>query len=195
MKLQMLICGVDEAGRGPLAGPVVAAAVIFIPGKPILGVADSKTLKPQIRMRLAETIKKNALAWNIASATVEEIDSLNILQATLLAMRRAICGMSVAPTSVLVDGPHRPLVDFPVTPVIKGDKLIAEISAASILAKVARDEIMVAMHMQYPVYGFDHHMGYPTSLHLDMLKLHGVTNIHRKSFAPVKAVMSRQAGT
>jgi len=190
----VLICGVDEAGRGPLAGPVVAASVIFVPGTSISGVADSKTLKPNVRTRLAEVIKQNALSWNISSASVEEIDSLNILQASLLAMKRAIYGMSLRPTSVFVDGMHCPQIELPVTAVIKGDKLIAEISAASILAKVARDEIMTSLHTRYPIYRFDRHMGYPTLMHLELLKTHGACSVHRKTFSPVRAAMAQSRG-
>jgi ribonuclease HII len=185
-----VVCGVDEAGRGPLAGPVYAAAVILGPEARIEGIADSKTLPPQRRTMLAAQIRSRALAWCVASASVAEIDTLNILQASLLAMRRAVEGLGVAPGMVLVDGLHRPLLSCPVRAIVKGDATVPEIAAASILAKVARDAEMLAIHREFPLYGFDRHKGYPTPQHLTALRLHGVTVAHRKSFAPVKAMMN-----
>lgn len=184
-----LVCGVDEAGRGPLAGPVYAAAVILGRRVRIDGVADSKQLAPEHREALATEIKSRALAWSIASASVAEIDSLNILRASLLAMRRAVEGLSLAPTRVLIDGLHCPPLACVARPVVRGDASIAEISAASILAKVARDTEMVILHRSFPLYGFDRHKGYSTEEHLAALRLHGVTPIHRRSFAPVRELM------
>lgn len=179
-------CGVDEAGRGPLAGAVYAAAVILDPQKPVAGLADSKVLSPKRREQLAGEIKANALAWRIASASVEEIDQINILQATFLAMTRAVAGLAIPPTEVLVDGNRLPQWDWPSRAVIGGDASIAEISAASILAKTARDAEMLQLHRHYPLYGFDRHKGYPTVAHLAALGLHGVSPVHRRSYAPVK---------
>ena len=190
MKTLTLSCGVDEAGRGPLAGPVYAAAVILDPDNPVSGLADSKTLKPLIRERLAKKIKLRALAWYVASASVEEIDRLNILRASLLAMKRAVMGLSVYPGEVLVDGLHCPDLEMPMTAIIKGDKLIPEISAASILAKVTRDETMMSLHLLFPNYGFDKHKGYPTPEHLENLTRFGATDVHRKSFAPVRVALN-----
>jgi ribonuclease HII len=184
-----LICGVDEAGRGPLAGPVFAAAVILDPARPIAGLADSKTLSAGRREALAAQIQSRALAWGVASASVEEIDCLNILQASLLAMRRAVEALAVVPTEVLVDGLHCPRVAVPVRSIVRGDATLAGIAAASILAKVARDAEMHALHRIHPLYGFDRHKGYPTATHLAALRAHGACAAHRRSFAPVRALL------
>lgn len=180
-----LIAGVDEVGRGPLVGAVVTAAVILDPNRPISGLADSKKLSEKRRLALAEEIKANALSWSLGRAEPDEIDALNILQATLLAMQRAVAGLTVQPDFVLVDGNRVPKLTMPAQAVIKGDSLVAEISAASILAKVARDAEMAELHKQFPAYGFAQHKGYPTKLHLEKLAQLGVTPYHRKSFAPV----------
>jgi ribonuclease HII len=185
-----LICGVDEAGRGPLAGQVLAAAVILDPARPIAGLADSKTLSAGRREALAAEIRSRALAWAVASASVEEIDSLNILQASLLAMRRAVEALAVLPTEVLVDGLHCPRVAMPVRAVVRGDATLAGIAAASILAKVARDAEMQALHRIHPLYGFDRHKGYPTATHLTALRAHGACIAHRRTFGPVRALLS-----
>lgn len=182
----VLLCGVDEAGRGPLAGAVYAAAVILDPLRPVAGLDDSKKLSEKARDRLAPLIKESALAWSIASASVEEIDRLNILQATFLAMERAVAGLNVAPTEVLVDGNRLPKWSWPSRAVVGGDALVAEISAASILAKTARDAEMYRLHEQYPQYGFDRHKGYPTAEHRAALKRHGASAVHRLSYGPVK---------
>ena len=187
----MRVCGVDEAGRGPLAGPVCAAAVILDPSRPIRGLRDSKQLTATTRERLAGRIRERALAWSVAFASVEEIDCLNILQASLLAMRRAVEGLSIAPEHVLVDGNQLPPLSISCEAIVRGDAKIAAISAASILAKTARDALMIAMHDRYPQYGFDRHMGYPTPEHLLCLVAHGASVIHRKTFAPVRAVLAR----
>jgi len=187
-----LTCGVDEAGRGPLAGPVYAAAVILDPARPVAGLADSKTLTPRQRETLALEVRLRAVAWAVASASVEEIDTLNILQASLLAMRRAVEQLAVTPQQVLVDGLHRPQLKIPVRAIVKGDATVAEIAAASILAKVARDTEMLALHQQHPQYGFDRHKGYPTSAHLAALREHGASAVHRRSFAPVRSLLLRE---
>jgi ribonuclease HII len=187
VKLQRHVCGVDEAGRGPLAGPVFAACVILRRSDPIDGLADSKVLNRQRRTELAIEIRARAVAWAIASATVEEIDSINILRASLLAMRRAVEQLTVEPHEVLVDGLHCPEIRFPARAIVDGDALVAEISAASILAKTARDAVMVEMHALYPDYGFAQHKGYSTRQHLEALQRHGVCPIHRRSFAPVRS--------
>ncbi len=179
----MVIAGVDEVGRGPLAGPVVTAAVIL--SGPIDGVKDSKKLSPIKRKALAIEIKRSALCYAYGRAEVEEIDSLNIHHATLLAMKRAIEALSISPMKVLVDGLYIPKVSIPCEAIVKGDQLIAEIASASILAKVLRDEEMEQMDQKYPGYGFSLHKGYPTELHRDMLKKLGPCPIHRKSYAPV----------
>lgn len=179
-------CGVDEAGRGPLAGAVFAAAVILDPRCPIEGLADSKTLSAMRREFLANEIKHKALAYFIASASVAEIDSINILQATLLAMQRAVEGLSLLPDEVLVDGLHIPKIGVAGRAIVEGDRLIAEISAASILAKTARDHEMCAWDERYPQYGFAQHKGYGTRAHLDALNRVGPCEIHRLSFAPVR---------
>jgi len=190
----MLTCGVDEAGRGPLAGPVYAAAVILDPARPVAGLADSKTLTPRQRETLALEVRLRAVAWAVASASVEEIDTLNILQASLLAMRRAVEQLAVTPQLVLVDGLHRPRLTIPVRAIVRGDATVAEIAAASILAKVARDTEMLALHQQHPQYGFDRHKGYPTSAHLAALREHGASAVHRRSFAPVRSLLLRVGG-
>ncbi|MFH1044364.1 MAG: ribonuclease HII [Pseudomonadota bacterium] len=184
-----LVCGVDEAGRGPLAGPVYAAAVILDPAWHIAGLADSKVLSAARRLDLAGQIRRHALAWAIASASVAEIDAINILQASLLAMRRAVEQLSVAPSEVLVDGNRCPAVCYPVRAIVKGDGKIAAISAASILAKTARDAEMLRLHRLYPHYGLDRHKGYPTAAHLAALKRHGVSEIHRRSYAPIRKLI------
>lgn len=185
-----VICGVDEAGRGPLAGPVFAAAVILDPAKPIIGLRDSKKLSPTRRDELALIIQRDALAWSIAQCSAAEIDALNILQATMLAMRRAIEGLSVAPTLALIDGNRCPVTTIRTEAIVKGDDKVIEISAASILAKTARDALLLEMHARYPQYGFDQHKGYPTALHLARLREHGVTPEHRRSYAPVRELLN-----
>ncbi len=184
-----LIAGVDEAGRGPLAGPVVAAAVILDDLNPIMGLADSKKLTALRRERLYDEIRAKALCCCIAEATVEEIDELNILQATLLAMRRAVEGLRLKPNKVLVDGNRLPVLDVLAEAIVKGDSKIPAISAASILAKVHRDRWCQELHVQYPQYGFDGHKGYGTAAHLAALKKYGATPWHRKSFSPVAEVL------
>lgn len=179
------VCGVDEAGRGPLAGPVVAAAVILDPARPILGLNDSKKLSAKRRMELAQEIRDKALAWSIAEASVEEIDHLNILQASLLAMQRAVAGVSPPPCRALIDGNKCPILDCPAEAIVGGDGKLAAIAAASILAKTARDAGMEALHAIYPMYGFDRHKGYPTAAHLAALRQYGPTPAHRRSFSPV----------
>ncbi len=188
-----LVAGVDEAGRGPLAGPVVAAAVILDDVQPVHGLADSKLLSPRTRERLFDEIRAKALCCCIAEASVEEIDRLNILQATLLAMRRAVEGLRLAPHRVLVDGNRLPLLRVPAEAIVRGDALVAAISAASILAKVHRDRLCVALHEAHPQYGFAGHKGYPTPEHLSALRAHGVCGAHRRSFAPVRALLERPA--
>ena len=190
----VLICGVDEAGRGPLAGPVSAAAVILDPARPIEGLADSKKLSEKQRDRLAPLIRARALAWAVAYAEVEEIDRLNILQATLLAMRRAVEALSIRPQQVLADGLYCPQTGIPSQAIVKGDSKVAAISAASILAKTARDELMLALHGCYPQYGFDAHKGYPTAAHLAALREHGVSAVHRKTFKPVRQFAANHSG-
>ena len=180
-----LVCGIDEAGRGPLAGPVVAAAVILDAERPIAGLDDSKKLGDRKREALALLIRERAVAWAVAEATVEEIDRLNILQATFLAMQRAVAGLGIRPTSALVDGNRCPELAIPAAAVIKGDGRIASIAAASILAKTVRDAGMRVLHARYPQYGFASHMGYPTATHLRALEAHGVSPAHRRSFGPV----------
>jgi ribonuclease HII len=190
----VLICGVDEAGRGPLAGPVFAACVILHAADPITGLADSKKLSPMRREQLALDIRTRAAAWAIASATVEEIDTLNILRASLLAMRRAVEQLGLAPDEVLVDGLHCPDLRFPTRALVRGDNTVAEISAASILAKTARDAAMLELHGHFPNYGFDRHKGYPTPDHLQALRRFGVSPVHRRSFAPVRVLCSGSNG-
>lgn len=183
----LLTAGVDEAGRGPLAGEVYAAAVILDPSRVIDGLADSKVLTAVRREELALQIKEQALAWCIASATVAEIDSLNILRATMLAMQRAVQGLATVPQLALVDGNQAPKLRCTVQTVIKGDALVPAISAASILAKTARDADLLRLHALYPQYAFDQHKGYGTALHLQRLREHGPCAEHRRSFAPIKA--------
>jgi ribonuclease HII len=185
-----LVCGVDEAGRGPLAGPVFAAAVILDPLRPIEGLADSKKLTARQRDALAIEIRSRVTAWAVASASVEEIDSINILQASLLAMQRAVAGLTVTPQQVLVDGLHPPRLAVPVQAIVRGDATVAAIAAASILAKVSRDAEMLALHHRHPQYGFDRHKGYPTSAHLRALREHGVSSVHRRTFAPVRMLLA-----
>ncbi|HET7833487.1 MAG TPA: ribonuclease HII [Gallionella sp.] len=188
----ILICGVDEAGRGPLAGPVSAAAVILDPMKPIEGLADSKKLSELQRDRLAPIIRERALAWAVAFAEVEEIDRINIFQATLLAMRRAVAALPMQPQQVLVDGLHCPDTGIPSQAIVQGDSKVEAISAASILAKTARDALMLQLHAQYPHYGFASHKGYPTSAHFEALRVHGVSAVHRKSFKPVRDLLVKE---
>ena len=182
---QGLVAGVDEAGRGPLAGPVVVAAVILDARQPIAGLADSKKLTALRRERLFDEIRAKALCCSVAEASVEEIDRLNILQATLLAMRRAVQGLRLKPGLVLVDGNRLPVLDIPAEAIVKGDALVPAISAASILAKVHRDRWCAEVHTQYPEYGFDAHKGYGTAAHLQALRAHGASPLHRRFFAPV----------
>lgn len=184
-----LLAGVDEAGRGPLAGPVVAAAVILDELQPVRGLADSKVLSPRRREALFDEICAKALCVCIAQADVEEIDRLNILQATLLAMQRAVAGLRLPPQQVLVDGNRVPQLPMPVQAIVKGDARVRAISAASILAKVHRDRLCAQMHARHPQYGFDAHKGYPTAEHLAALRLHGACVEHRRSYAPVRAVL------
>ncbi|MBU1235348.1 MAG: ribonuclease HII [Gammaproteobacteria bacterium] len=184
-----MICGVDEAGRGPLAGPVFAAAVILDPHRPVTGLADSKKLSAKTRERLALEIRDKACAWAIASASVKEIDCLNILQATLLAMARAVAALSPQPLEVLIDGNRCPDLPLPAKAIIGGDALVAEISAASILAKTARDAEMLMLHAQFPQYGFDRHYGYGTAMHLAALRQYGPSDCHRRSFSPVRELL------
>jgi ribonuclease HII len=186
-----LVAGVDEAGRGPLAGPVVAAAVILDDLKPIAGLADSKTLSPRQRERLSAEIHARALCFSVAQASVEEIDRLNILQATLLAMRRAVMGLRLKPHKVLVDGNCLPTLDIVAEAVVQGDRKVPAISAASILAKVARDRWCLEIDAEYPAYGFAAHKGYGTAQHLLALQTHGATPWHRRSFSPVAQVLLR----
>ena len=183
-----LVAGVDEAGRGPLAGPVVAAAVILDPARPVAGLRDSKLLSPQRREALAAEIRIRSLAWAVAECSVAEIDALNILQATLLAMRRAVDALQTKPVQALVDGDRCPKLACPARAIVKGDRDVAAISAASILAKTARDAMLVALDREYPMYGFARHKGYGTREHLLALDLHGPCPAHRRSFAPVAQV-------
>lgn len=185
-----LLAGVDESGRGPLAGPVVAAAVILDPENRIEGLADSKTLTPKIRERLALLVQQRTLSWALGRADVEEIDRLNILQATLLAMQRAINSLSLSPRHVMIDGNHCPPLACLATAVVKGDVQVPAISAASILAKVDRDRLMRELDSQYPMYGFAKHKGYPTRSHLAALREHGPCPAHRRTFAPVKNLLA-----
>jgi len=184
------LAGVDEVGRGPLAGDVVAAAVILDPARPIAGLADSKTLSEKRREELAPLIKERALSWSVARSSVLEIDELNILQASLLAMRRAVEALAFQPSFVLVDGNRLPSWDYAAQAVVKGDSRVAAIAAASILAKVQRDAELVALDSTYPGYGFAKHKGYPTAAHLQALRELGVTAVHRRSFAPVKNLLA-----
>lgn len=184
-------CGVDEAGRGPLVGSVYAAAVILHPERFIDGLADSKVLTPARREELEIQIKLHCVAWSVAYATAAEIDKINILQATLLAMQRAVRRLSVRPIRALIDGNRCPKLRMEAQAIVKGDATVAEISAASILAKTARDADMRRLHLRFPKYGFDEHKGYSTPRHLQALEEHGACPEHRRSFAPVAAVLSR----
>ena len=183
------IAGVDEVGRGPLAGDVVAAAVILDPARPIVGLRDSKKLSEYRREELAELIREQSLAWAVARASVAEIDELNILQASLLAMHRAVQALDPQPGYVLVDGNRLPRWHYASEPVIKGDDRVPAIAAASILAKVQRDSELIALEVEYPGYGFAAHKGYPTKVHLAALKELGVTPVHRRSFGPVRVLL------
>jgi len=185
------ICGVDEAGRGPLAGAVYAAAVILDPAKPIAGLKDSKLLSEGRRDLLAADIHAQALAYAVAYATVEEIDRLNILQATMLAMQRAVAGLGIRPQEAWIDGNRCPQLPCRARAIVQGDRLHPVISAASILAKTARDAEMRRMHERFPQYGFDRHKGYPTPGHLALLERHGPSAVHRRSFAPVRRILLR----
>lgn len=182
----MIVCGIDEAGRGPIAGPVCAAAVVLDPGRLIPGLKDSKLLSHARRTTLAAAIRDRAAAWSVAFATVEEIDRLNILQATLLAMQRAVAGLSVVPDEAWVDGNRAPILPIPVRTIVRGDRLHAQICAASILAKTARDAEMLRLHAAHPQYGLDKHKGYPTRDHLQAIERFGVCEIYRRTFAPVR---------
>nr|VFJ58638.1 MAG: ribonuclease HII [Candidatus Kentron sp. FM]VFJ75128.1 MAG: ribonuclease HII [Candidatus Kentron sp. FM]VFK12853.1 MAG: ribonuclease HII [Candidatus Kentron sp. FM] len=186
----LLVAGVDEAGRGPLAGPVLAAAVILDPDRPIPGIGDSKALSPRKREELAELIRERSLAWAVGRAEVEEIDTINILQATLKAMERAVLSLSVRPVRVLVDGNRAPALPFETRAIVRGDKTVPVIGAASILAKVTRDAEMVALDRRYPRYGFAKHKGYPTRQHRDALEKYGPCPVHRVTFAPVRSVLN-----
>lgn len=185
------VAGVDEVGRGPLAGPVIAAAVILHPDRPIDGLADSKALSPRRREKLAQEIREKSLAWSLGRAETDEIDSMNILQASLLAMKRAIEGLSCQPAEVLVDGNQLPSLSYPARAIVGGDASVPVIGAASILAKVVRDTEMIELDAIYPQYGFSQHKGYPTPVHLAALREYGVCPIHRRSFAPVKRCLIR----
>lgn len=184
-----VICGVDEAGRGPLAGPVYAAAVILHPRRSIPGLADSKVLSEARRDELAHQIKQRAKAWSVAWATVDEIDAMNILQASMLAMQRAVARLQLAPDLVKVDGNRAPTLGCAVQTIVGGDARVAAISAASILAKTERDRELRRLHEVYPEYAFDQHKGYSTALHLERLQQHGVCPAHRRSFAPVRQLL------
>ncbi len=192
---QHLIAGVDEVGRGPLAGVVVAAAVILDPNRPIEGLLDSKQLDEKKRQTLDVQIRKKALAFCIAESSVEEIDKINILHASMLAMQRAINGLEISPDLVLIDGNRCPDVAYPCQAVVKGDSLVKSISAASIIAKVARDKMMLDLHTLHPQFGFDRHKGYPTAQHRAAIEQFGVTDLHRQSFAPVRKALLSQAKT
>jgi ribonuclease HII len=189
--LDDIVCGVDEAGRGPLAGPVYAAAVILDPARPIEGLRDSKKLTEARRDELAPLIRAHALAWAIAECSHEEIDTLNILQATMLAMRRAVEALATVPTIALIDGNRCPQLAIRAHAVVEGDDKVHAISAASILAKTARDAALVQLHAAYPQYAFDQHKGYSTALHLARLREHGPCPVHRRSFAPVRALVEQ----
>lgn len=186
-----LICGTDEAGRGPLAGPVCAAAVILHPQRPIAGLADSKKLSERQRSSAAAAIRVGAAAWALGWASVEEIDDINILRASLLAMQRAIEALRMAPSEVLVDGLHCPDIHYRVRAIVRGDASVPAISAASILAKTARDAEMLRLHALYPAYGFDRNKGYPTREHLNAIATHGVVKVHRRSFGPVRRMLKQ----
>lgn len=189
-----LVAGVDEAGRGPLAGPVVAAAVILDPTQPVYGLADSKVLPPRERERLFDEIRAKALCCSVGEASVHEIDTLNILQATMLAMRRAVDGLRLIPQQVLVDGNRLPVLRMACQAIVDGDATVAAISAASILAKVHRDRLCLALHEAHPQYGFAEHKGYCTPGHLAALRAHGACRVHRRSFAPVREALDGMLG-
>jgi len=189
----ILVAGVDEAGRGPLAGPVFAAAVILDPQRPISGLADSKTLSESKRDSLYILIKESALSWSIAQASVEEIDDRNILQATLLAMQRAVNGLHIQPDEVLVDGNRLPDLSMPAQAIVKGDSKVQAISAASILAKVERDKLMVDYHQHYPDFAFHVHKGYGTKQHVAEIEQFGFLDVHRRTFNPVKTMLMKRA--
>ncbi len=189
----VLLAGVDEVGRGPLVGAVVTAAVILDPRRPILGLNDSKKLSASQREHLADQIRERALAWALGRAEPAEIDQINILQATMLAMQRAVAALPITPTSVLIDGNRCPALPMPAQAVVKGDATVPAISAASILAKVARDAEMQALELQHPGYGFAKHKGYPTPAHLEALQRLGPLPEHRRSFAPVRALLSHSS--
>jgi ribonuclease HII len=185
-----LVCGVDEAGRGPIAGPVYAAAVLLDPRRPLDGLKDSKLLTAARREALADSIRQAALCWAVASASVEEIDRLNILQAALLAMRRAVEQLAVVPREAWIDGNQCPVLPCATRGVVGGDRRVAQIAAASILAKTARDAEMMRLHERYPIYRLDRHKGYPTPEHLELLSRHGASDAHRRTFAPVRRVLT-----
>ena len=189
----ILFAGVDEAGRGPLAGPVVAAAVILDPVRPIDGLADSKILSEGKRNSLFKMIKENALSWSVGMSSVEEIDELNILQATLLAMQRAVNGLGMQPDEVLIDGNCLPRLSIPAQAIVKGDSKVKAISAASILAKVERDKIMVGYHKKYPDFSFHLHKGYGTRQHINEISQFGILPVHRRTFNPVKMMIVQQS--
>lgn len=186
-----LVCGVDEAGRGPLAGAVYAAAVILDPARPIAGLRDSKKLSERKRVLLAAEIRQHALAWSVASASVEEIEQLNILHASMLAMQRAVLALQPAAEYALIDGNRCPKLPIPAQAIIKGDDSEPCISAASILAKTERDKEMQRLADKYPMYGFERHAGYPTAAHLAALEVHGPSPVHRASFGPVKRILNK----
>lgn len=188
-----LMCGVDEVGRGPLVGAVVTAAVILDPQRPIIGLTDSKKLSEKKRQLLAAEIKEKALCWALGRAEPSEIDELNILHATMLAMQRAVTALAIQPEWVMIDGNRCPTLPMPATAVVKGDALVPEISAASILAKVARDEEMAVLHQRYPQFGFAEHKGYPTAVHLAAIQQYGILAEHRRSFKPVRLIAERDA--
>jgi len=189
---EVRLAGVDEAGRGPLAGPVVTAAVILDPDNPVDGLDDSKKLTEKKREYLFEQIKTKALCYCVARAEVEEIDAINIFQATLLAMKRAIVGLSITPDKVMVDGKFCPQIKLPCEAIVKGDSLITAISAASILAKVTRDNEMKDLHSLYPGYGFAQHKGYPTKVHIEALQKLSVSPVHRRSYKPVQKILQNK---
>lgn len=192
--VEELVAGVDEVGRGPLCGAVVTAAVILDPNRPILGLNDSKKLTEARREKLFDEIREKALSWHIARAEVEEIDELNILHATMLAMQRAVEGLSITPNLAMIDGNRCPVLTMPAEAVVKGDSKVPAIAAASILAKVSRDREMAAFELQYPGYGIGGHKGYPTSVHLEALERLGPTPIHRRSFGPVRRAYEAREG-
>jgi ribonuclease HII len=185
-----MLAGVDEAGRGPLVGNVVAAAVILDPGNPVDGLNDSKKISARRREQLADQVREKAIAWSVVSIDSEQIDHLNILQATMLAMKRAVEQLAVPPQHVFIDGNRCPDISVPATAIVKGDARVAEISAASILAKVERDAQMLALHETYPQYGFDKHKGYPTKAHFEALAEYGPCLEHRRSYAPVRRAVA-----